>query len=206
MKHFQHINELHWLDTESASYNIETDCFQEDLIHCEKFGNERKKEFLTGRALVYQLMQECSQPKKHIKIGSKREPLFNSPFIASISHTKGYVIACANNQDIPIGIDAEHINRVTENLYPKLFSNNEIELITSLNLNADILFSAKEAFYKMQYPISKSYLDFLDIELIWENDYFLVKYIKQDVHKVKNTKIYFELFDGKVLSLSILKT
>lgn len=205
MKHFPHIKELHWLDSESANYNFETDCFQEDLTYCEKFNDGRRKEFLTGRSLVYQLMEKFKKSKEHIQIGSKKEPVFTLPFVASISHSKGFVIACANNQSIPIGIDTEHVNRVTENLYSKLFSSNEIELMASSDLSADVLFSAKEAFYKMQYPISQSYLDFLDVELIWEKDYLTPKYIKQDVLKVENTKIYFEFFDNKVLSLAIAK-
>lgn len=204
MKYFKHIKSLHWMDSTHLNTGWENLCYDEDIQQSEKYKSKRKEEFLKGRALVYSLMDKLDAPKNRIKTGDRKEPLFKKPFIASISHTKGFVIACANNQSIPIGIDIELKDRITKKLYKKLFNQNEIELLDKGFLPEE-LFSAKEAFYKMQYPITNTYVDFLDVELKWKGDYFEVIYIKDSLPKVKFTKIYLENLDKKILTLSIIE-
>ena len=67
-----------------------------------------------------------------------------------------------------IGIDAEVAASVTEKLWPRLFLGPEIEWLHSLTMTqrlsaAALLFSAKEAFYKCQYPLVRQSLGFHDV-------------------------------------------
>ena len=141
---------------------------------------------------------------ERILMGDIKEPIFPKGFKASISHSKGFIIVCATTENMEIGIDVENLNRIGENLFPKLFNSKEIDLVREQGLKPETLFSAKEAFYKMQYPSTQTYLDFLDVELfLIDSTSFGIKYLKDDVLKLNNVKIHFMEFDNKVLSLSI---
>lgn len=204
MNYFPHIKEVLFLDSIHLKQDFKDFCFPEDFEYSDDFSESRKEEFLTGRTLVYALMNKLNLEKERINIGDRNEPIFPSGINASISHSKGFIIACATNLNYEIGIDIEHKNRIKPDLYHKLFNSNETQLMKAHSLAPETLFSAKEAFYKMQYPTTKTYLDFLDVELslISKNE-FAIKYLNQEVVKLQEIKIYFEDLRDKVLSFAI---
>ena len=92
----------------------------------------------------------------------------------SISHTDGLCVAvAARTSDLAgrrIGIDVERCGRVRPELYTRLFTRREIGLLERLSTTdrsrqAAIGFSAKEAFYKAQYPLTGAWVGFTDVEL-----------------------------------------
>jgi 4'-phosphopantetheinyl transferase EntD len=92
--------------------------------------------------------------------------------VGSISHTKGYCGAVAANQSAfpSVGLDIEIVGRVTSDLFPLVLTTREATFLSAMNAPeraraATIIFSAKEAFYKCQYPVTKRWLDFHDASL-----------------------------------------
>tara|TARA_Y100001958_G_C20865638_1_gene302007 strand:- start:140 stop:478 length:339 start_codon:yes stop_codon:yes gene_type:complete len=69
-----------------------------------------------------------------------------------------------------VGIDIETIGRVEPKLWPTLFTERETRYFTSLPpetvaLETTLFFSAKESFYKCQYPLTQSWVGFQDVEV-----------------------------------------
>jgi 4'-phosphopantetheinyl transferase EntD len=69
-----------------------------------------------------------------------------------------------------VGIDIETIGRVEPKLWPTLFTEREAGYFRSLPpervaLETTLFFSAKESFYKCQYPLTQSWVGFQDVEV-----------------------------------------
>ena len=69
-----------------------------------------------------------------------------------------------------LGLDIEVIGRVTKDLWDFVFTESEKMYLSGLSENEKLfkstaLFSIKEAFYKFQRPITKVFLDFLEVEV-----------------------------------------
>ena len=82
-----------------------------------------------------------------------------------------------NENITSIGIDIEFKDRVTRNLWRHLFSHKEEEYINSCSSpleTAAIFFSAKEAFYKMQFPVTGKVIEFKDAEIVLKGNRFVV--------------------------------
>ena len=83
----------------------------------------------------------------------------------SITHTDSHAaVAVANSAEfLGIGIDMESVGAIEPSLLPKLLTRAE-----QANLNGidpTLIFSAKEACYKLLYPIVGEYVDFLAVEV-----------------------------------------
>ena len=91
--------------------------------------------------------------------------------MGSLSHTGDLCLAAvARSSDfIGLGVDIEHRGRVSRDLWPVIFSSAEIRGIEAeregmADLLASVLFGAKEAYFKFQFPIWAEWLDFLEVE------------------------------------------
>jgi 4'-phosphopantetheinyl transferase EntD len=107
-----------------------------------------------------------------IPIGKDREPIWPEGIVGSISHCDSLAGAIVSRKEnhISLGLDIEEIGRVTDDLWPYVFTDREIEYLNTLpdeqkELSSTVIFSLKEAFYKFQFPITKVFLDFLDVEV-----------------------------------------
>jgi phosphopantetheinyl transferase (holo-ACP synthase) len=88
-------------------------------------------------------------------------------------------VVIASDEAIAIGLDIEKVGAVEAALWPDLFSPAEREFLRRGNsreqaANATALFAAKEAFYKAQWPLTREWVDFLDIEIELKEARFLV--------------------------------
>lgn len=110
-------------------------------------------------------------PDRPVGSAEDRSPQWPDGVIGSISHTATYcvaVLALADAPDSGIGIDAEQVGRVTANLHRTVFTADERGWLDQLPNEdrsdaATTLFSAKEAFYKAQHPITHSWVGFKDV-------------------------------------------
>lgn len=186
---FKSIDDIYTLSGKDFSKEDLELLTDKDFDFCKNFHESRREEYLVSRALLQKILKQIGVLHPFIEKGTNREPKWPKKVCGSISHSKGCVLVGISQKYKSIGIDIEHKNRVKENLYRKLFSKKEIEIINKNGVvYADILFSAKEAFYKMQYPLTKQYLDFLDIELDFYNDQLHVSYIAKDIIKLETIK------------------
>lgn len=132
----------------------------------------RQQEFIAGRSLVRQLAYSLGLPDAPIRRATDRSPHWPTDRRGSLSHCAtlcaGAISKCDATQSI--GIDVERIGRVEAKLWPTLFTEREQYYLDRLKptvarLEATIFFSAKESFYKCQYPLTKSWVGFQDVEL-----------------------------------------
>lgn len=151
---------------------------------------KRAREFRSGRTAARQCMRQLEIDLSPILKGSRGEPTWPDGCVGSISHCGEYclVILSSSPEVLSLGADIEEIGRVKSHLWPRVFVETEILFLSSLDPReaeeaATILFSAKEAFFKWQYPLTFSWLEFLDAEVVLkQDDRFTIESIKPLQH------------------------
>jgi 4'-phosphopantetheinyl transferase EntD len=141
--------------------------------------SKRKREYSTGRWLARRALSCLGQEVEHLLSGVAREPLWPEGICGSITHTDSLAaVAVANCVDIlGIGIDMERVGAVDQKLLPKLLT--RVERANLNGIDPTLIFSAKEACYKLLYPIVGEYVDFKAVEVsVNETDrLFSLRYI-----------------------------
>jgi 4'-phosphopantetheinyl transferase EntD len=117
--------------------------------------DKRRRDFALGRACAHDALAALRHEDAAIGMAENGAPLWPSGVLGSITHTTGYaaaVVADARHFS-GIGLDAERVGGVTENLWPRLFDTAERDHLSALDaanrpVMATLFFSAKEACYK----------------------------------------------------------
>jgi 4'-phosphopantetheinyl transferase EntD len=137
----------------------------------------RKIDFTLGRMAAREALQKIGCPPTVIPVGTDRTPIWPAGVIGSIAHTREVAVAVAARVEhiLAIGVDIEQSGAVTEDLWPKLFLPEERAFLQSIDAAgrarfATAIFSAKEAFYKFQFPRTNEWLDFQDVKLSLDLD------------------------------------
>jgi 4'-phosphopantetheinyl transferase EntD len=131
----------------------------------------RQREFAAGRLCARRALGRLGKPSVALPMMNKLLPLWPDGIVGSISHTDGYCVAAVGlgSQLISIGIDAERAGKIERGIWPLIFVDDEIKYLESIEdvfeqeLKATTIFSAKEAFYKCQYPITQTWVEFRDV-------------------------------------------
>jgi 4'-phosphopantetheinyl transferase EntD len=104
-----------------------------------------------------------------LKAAQDRQPLWPELLVGSITHTAGFcaAVAARKNQILAVGIDSELAASVKEELWRWICTPEETTWLRTLPAAeqagaATLIFSAKEAFYKCQYPLVQERLYFHD--------------------------------------------
>jgi len=112
-------------------------------------------------------------------------PLLPGHITASLSHSKHLcgAIAAPKDRYASIGLDIETNGRVSKGMWHLLFSDAEAAYLNDLSDDRQqqvttIFFSMKEAFYKMQYPLTNTFLDFHDVEMVADGDRYATKLLR----------------------------
>jgi 4'-phosphopantetheinyl transferase EntD len=129
----------------------------------------RAQEFAAGRLCARRLFAEFNMAECPLTVAADRQPLWPKSLVGSITHTSGFcaAVVAQKSQIAAIGIDCEAIERVKEVLWPHIFTASEAIWLRALPeaqqaAAATLIFSAKEAFYKSQYPLVGERLGFHD--------------------------------------------
>jgi len=173
--------------------------------------DKRRTDFSTGRYCARQALKLFVNSEPEILQGKSREPLWPDGIVGSISHSNKLVGAVvALQKDVTaIGLDIETIGGVKPDMWNMIFHDEEQELIYSKQGETDIwatlLFSLKETFYKMQYPVTGLFLDFLDISILEIEDRLCFKVKNSSVNLqpvgLSDVRIYWTLVDDQLLSV-----
>jgi len=101
---------------------------------------KRVAEFATGRACARRALAELGVTGFALRVGADREPLWPEGLTGSITHTSGFcgVVVAEKTAALSLGVDR------------------------SVAM-ASVLFSAKEAFFKCQFPLTREWLNFGDV-------------------------------------------
>jgi 4'-phosphopantetheinyl transferase EntD len=134
---------------------------------------KRRREFTTARACARRALAQLGLPPTPIATGGRGEPLWPAGVVGSITHCTGYR-ACAvarATEHAGVGIDAEPNEPLPEGVLGEIALAQERPMLAEL-ARADptvhwdrLLFSAKEAVYKVWFPIARCWLGFEDADL-----------------------------------------
>jgi 4'-phosphopantetheinyl transferase EntD len=133
---------------------------------------KRVREFAAGRACARRALSELGIADFALGVGPDREPLWPDGFVGSITHTEGLcaAVVAARARHAGLGIDAERRGAVQRHLWPSICGPDErawletFPLALAIDL-ATVLFAAKEAFYKAQFPLVRERLHFHDVAI-----------------------------------------
>ncbi len=114
---------------------------------------KRRRDFSLGRACAHAALAKMGRDEGPIAKADNGAPLWPAGLVGSITHTHGYAAALAARAGdfAGLGVDAERIGGVTEDLWPRLFDAGERADLAHIPDPAELatmLFSAKEACHK----------------------------------------------------------
>lgn len=146
--------------------------FPEEMALVSKAVPLRVREFATGRWCARQALRDWAQKDSPLLPGPGRSPRWPEGFVGSISHARGFCgAAVARSRDFrSIGFDVERLDAVEPRLSAVVCTSSELAWLAELSPSDQygllpLLFSAKEAAFKAQFPVTEEFLDFHDVEL-----------------------------------------
>ena len=143
----------------------------EEAAYAERAVPRRRQELAVGRYLARRLIVERGGAWGPLLRREDRSVIWPAGFVGSISHTKDVCVAAvARASELrSVGVDVE-ASVVSASIQPKILRPEEQAELTGLDpaevaRRATWTFSAKEAFYKAQYPETETFLGFMDVRL-----------------------------------------
>ena len=159
--------------------------FLEEEAHIARAVDKRRHEFALGRTCARRALVQLGLPRTALPAHADRSVQWPAQALGSITHADGFCAAvAARRSDLRgLGIDAEVRGRVTPKLWSHIATEREIgwfqatDSAAEANERATVLFSAKEAFYKAQYCITRTFVGFHEVELSFEGAQFQVRLV-----------------------------
>jgi len=152
-----------------APRSVLTEVELKSISHC---ANKRIEDFTRGRACARRALDQFGIQRFSLLSGEKREPLWPPEIVGSITHTTGFAAAVvARGADVEaLGIDCEVIESVGQDLWERICTPEEQARLGQLpeaeaRRQAALIFAAKEAFYKCQFPLSREWVGFEDVSI-----------------------------------------
>ena len=140
---------------------------------------KRQREFAKGRECARRALASLGHGDVMVLAGERREPLWPSDVVGSITHTEGLcaVAVARSERYLGVGIDAEPAEPLSPELARRVCQVDEAEALAGLSELAEdvafrLVFSAKEAVYKCVFPAAKRFLGFGDVRVRFENATF----------------------------------
>jgi 4'-phosphopantetheinyl transferase EntD len=169
------------------------DATPEELALAAARTPHRKAEFLTGRTYARRALRALGIEAGTIGSHADRSPIWPQGTVGCISHTKDYcgvVVAKASPQPggyRSLGLDIESVGRISEPVGVKTFTEAEREFLATVpealrQERMCAIFCAKEAFYKLQFPITKAWVGFQDVEVRLEGEGRFVVRLEKDIN------------------------
>jgi len=133
----------------------------------------RLREFAAGRRCARTALQALGHGGGPVRVASDRSPIWPEGFIGSISHSGNLaaaLVATRSSGVRSVGLDIEPATQLPEELIEDICGKQERDWLARRPkpqrlLLAKAIFSAKEAFYKCQYPLSRQFLEFQDVHV-----------------------------------------
>lgn len=139
----------------------------DEVLAVEHVTSGRAREFGAGRAAARAAMELLGHAPRPVLQGEDRAPVWPAGLTGSITHTERACLAVVTDapEIAALGIDLEAATPLPPALWPEICTTDEMAWLATLGPSqrghfAKLIFSAKEACYKAQYPISRSLLEF----------------------------------------------
>lgn len=151
--------------------------FPEEAAAIARAVDKRKLEFTLGRTAAREALQKLGVAPVALPQLPDRSVGWPDQAWGSITHADGIcaAIAARRSDHAGIGIDAEVKQRVKRELWKHIATAPEIAWLerapdeAAAADRATLLFSAKEAFYKAQFCVSRGWVGFQDAELTFDD-------------------------------------
>jgi 4'-phosphopantetheinyl transferase EntD len=170
-------------------------------------GEKRRRDFALGRACARAALAVLDFPAGPVGRTDSGAPLWPDGAVGSISHTRGFAAALVGPaaQFRGLGIDAERGDAMDDALAPRLFVASERVLLSRLDAArrrdlATMLFSAKEACYKLLHPLTGQRLDFHQLEIVPGAGQFTARWLGATGDWARPLMGRFVLSDGLVVT------
>jgi enterobactin synthetase component D / holo-[acyl-carrier protein] synthase len=133
---------------------------------------KRVREFAAGRLCARRALAEFGIVDFAVEVADDRQPIWPASMVGSITHTAGFCAAVAAEREsvAALGLDSEVVGDVKVEIWSKVCVPDESAWVRALPASQQpaaitLIFSAKEAFYKCQYPLAHERLDFQDVRV-----------------------------------------
>lgn len=132
---------------------------------------KRRREFIAGRLLARRAAGRLGRPAPALPMAADRTPRWPDGIGGSITHCGHWCAAALYRREdgIVVGIDLEDHPRIDDSLVPLFMSARERHALDS-HPHADrallktLVFSAKEAAFKAQYAVTRTQMEFQELE------------------------------------------
>ena len=176
-----------------------------DMIH--SWPKHRQEEYKAGRQCASQALNKLGSEENIVMLGTDGLPIWPMGFLGSISHSLDVAMAvvAASEKYSLIGLDLEKTNRLSEFAARRVIHPLEISFAEDNQVNASILFSLKESFYKAQFPRWHQQGNFRDLALSVDlaNGTADIKEINARFSsELENLSFVFEVVGDFVISLA----
>jgi 4'-phosphopantetheinyl transferase EntD len=135
----------------------------------ERWAEKRIREFAAGRQCAREALSRLGHAPGPLLSLPDRRPDWPAGIVGSITHCTGLACAVvASSQHVrSLGLDVEVADAVDEHLWPRILNAAERAWLQACpsderKIWATTIFSAKESFYKCQYPVTGHWLEFED--------------------------------------------
>ncbi|HVT36810.1 MAG TPA: 4'-phosphopantetheinyl transferase superfamily protein [Nevskiaceae bacterium] len=156
----------------SAQREAQWPLLGDESLAVEQAGDRRRADFAAGRACARAALAQLGVAPVAIPVNDDRSPRWPDGYTGSITHT----CSCAAAVAAPLrsvralGLDAENCVDFDGTLVADVCTLRERAWLDTLapaqrNAAATLLFSAKEAFYKCQYALTRRWLEFHEVTL-----------------------------------------
>lgn len=133
----------------------------------------RRREFIAGRAHARQVLESLGLVNPSLPVGKNRAPVWPAGFVGSISHGGALVLAVAapGTRLAAIGVDVEPSTPLEADLLERVCRPEEWARLRGspdCRQRAKLVFSAKESVYKCLAPRMGIFMEFFDLEIIFD--------------------------------------
>ena len=171
--------------------------FPEERAFIARAVDKRRAEFGSARLCARQALSQLGAAAVALVPGADRAPVWPVGVVGSITHTQGYcgVVVARAERHASLGLDAEQDRPLAPELIEMICT--PAERTHGDSRDAILYFAAKEAFYKCQYPLTRQYLDFQDVEL--ELDAQRGEFRARVLRPLPDRPAWLDVLHGKIL-------
>jgi len=141
--------------------------YPEEMQHVAKAVQKRQNEFIAGRRCARRALAKIGTPPCPLPADKHRAPQWPKGIVGSISHTTDLCCAVTAQQSEVkcLGVDLEKTTRISSGVIQRILHPAEADIVGTDQTLGSLYFSAKEAFFKAQFPIWGVWPNFEDLAL-----------------------------------------
>jgi 4'-phosphopantetheinyl transferase EntD len=186
-----------------------------EMEFAERMRASRRLEFTCGRAVARRAMAPLGHGAAPVLMARDRAPVWPENIVGSLSHTSTACIALAApaQEYVSLGVDLEPDEPLEKNLIAEICNNDENRWLLRQPQDkrgqlARLVFSAKEAAYKAQYPLTKAVFGFdqMSVSFDFPKGEFRAKFVNAvgGFKKGQYLNGYFQIDGGVILTVIAL--